>query len=68
MSHFISFEPLIVPVSMPLCRLALDETFESRPASDSHMLSHGNLQEDQEEEEEKHKCLGSSQVSTLKNA
>jgi len=29
MSHFISFEPLIVPVSMPLplCRLAIDETF-----------------------------------------
>ena len=29
MSNFISFEPLIVPVSMPLprCRLALDETF-----------------------------------------
>lgn len=34
MSHFISFEPLIVPVStmlLPLCRLALDETFLSRP-------------------------------------
>ena len=29
MSHFISFGPLIVPVSVPLprCRLALDETF-----------------------------------------
>jgi hypothetical protein len=29
LSHFIYFEPLIVPVSMllPRCRLALDETF-----------------------------------------
>jgi len=59
MSHFISFEPLIVPVSMllPRCRLALDETFESRPASESHTLSHGNSQEAQEEEEEDHKDL-----------
>ena len=41
-SHFISFEPLIVPVSMllPRCRLALDETISSRPC---HMLSHGIL-------------------------
>ena len=64
MSHFISFEPLIVPVSMPLplCRLALDEAFLSRPAFDSHTLSHGNSQEDQEEEEKDHKDLVSSQV------
>jgi len=49
---------------LPLCRLALDETFESRPASDSHTVSHGNSQEDQEEEEEDHKDkdLVSSQV------
>ena len=45
MSHFLPFEPLIVPVSMhlPVCRLALDETFESRPASDSHTLVHDNI-------------------------
>ena len=45
MSRFISFEPLFVPVSMllPICRLALDETFESRPASDSHTLLHDKL-------------------------
>ena len=64
MSYFISFEPLIVRVSMllPLCRLALDETFSSRPASDSHTLSHENSQEAQEEEEEDHKCQVSSWV------
>jgi hypothetical protein len=63
-SHFISFEPLIVPVSMhllPLCRLTLDEAFLSRPTSDSHTLSHDNSQEDQEEDH-KDKDLVSSQV------
>ena len=47
---------------LPLCRLALDETFLSRPASESHTLSHDNSQEEEEEKEEDYKDLVSSQV------
>jgi len=63
MSHFISFEPLIVPVLvlLPRCRLALDETFLSRPALTLTRSRMTTLQEDQEEEEEEqHKDLVSS--------
>ena len=64
MSHFISFEPLIVPVSNFCLDAVLLSTRHSRhdPASDSHMLSHGNLQEEQAEKEEEHKCQVSSLV------
>ena len=65
MSHFLSFEPLIVPVSvlLPVCRLALDETFYHDPLLTLTRSRMTTLQEDQEEEQgEQHKCLVSSQV------
>jgi hypothetical protein len=57
MSHFISFEPLIIPVSNFCLDAVLLSTIHSNhdPASDSHTLSQ------EQEEEEDHKDLISSQ-------
>ena len=45
MSHFLSFEPVIVPVSNFCLDAVLLSTIHSNhdPASDSHTLSHDNL-------------------------
>jgi hypothetical protein len=69
MSHFLSFEPLIIPVSMhlgllPRCCLALDETLVTTLLLTLTRSRMTTLQEEEEEEKE-HKHPVISKVSSL---